>query len=72
MIRGVVAALFVLTASNAAAQTSDPAPDKAGYTLFDPTPDDQMRAFCTDRPPKANAACTVDAGHFQYESDIVN
>jgi len=73
MIRSVVAALSVLVASGAAAQTtSDPAPDKSGYTLFDPTPDDQLRGFCTDRPPKANAACTVDAGHFQYEADIVN
>lgn len=48
------------------------APDKSGYTLFEPTPDDQMRSFCTDRPPKANLPCTVDAGHFQYESDIFN
>jgi Putative MetA-pathway of phenol degradation len=73
MIRRAAMVLSVLMASGAAAQTtSDPAPDKSGYTLFDPTPDDQMRAFCTDRPPKANAACTVDAGHFQYESDIVN
>src|SRR5271155_2378567 len=73
MIRNAVMALSVVMASNAVAQTtSDPGPDKSGYTLFDPTPDDQMRAFCTDRPPKANAACTVDAGHFQYEADIVN
>jgi hypothetical protein len=47
-------------------------PDKSDYTLFNPTPDDQMRAFCTDRPPKANLPCTVDAGHFQYEADIIN
>lgn len=73
MIRHVVVALTVLMASGAVAQTtSDPAPDKSGYTLFDPTPDDQMRAFCTDRPLKANSPCTVDAGHFQYESDIIN
>jgi hypothetical protein len=48
------------------------APDKSDYTVFDPTPDDQMRSFCTDRPPKANLPCTVDAGHFQYESDVFN
>jgi hypothetical protein len=47
-------------------------PDKSSYTLFNPTPDDQMRPFCTDRPTKANVPCTVDAGHFQYESDIIN
>jgi hypothetical protein len=73
MIRRAAVVLSVVMASGAAAQTaSDPMPDKSDYTLFDPTPDDQLRAFCTDRPPKANAACTVDAGHFQYESDIVN
>jgi hypothetical protein len=48
------------------------APDKSSYTLFNPTPDDQMRAFCTDRPTKSNLPCTVDAGHFQYEADIIN
>jgi hypothetical protein len=47
-------------------------PDKSSYTLFNPTPDDQMRPFCTDRPTKANVPCPVDAGHFQYESDIIN
>lgn len=46
--------------------------DKTSYTLFDPTPADQLRAFCTDRPPKANLPCTVDAGHWQYEADLVN
>jgi hypothetical protein len=48
------------------------APDKSSYTLFNPTPVDQMRPFCTDRPTKANVPCTVDAGHFQYESDVIN
>ena len=31
-----------------------------------------MRNFSTDRPTKSNVPCTVDAGHFQYETDIVN
>jgi len=47
-----------------------PNPDKSDYSLFDPTPDDQMRSFSTDRPPKANSPYTVDAGHFQYETDL--
>jgi Putative MetA-pathway of phenol degradation len=73
MIKHAVVALTVVMASGAVAQTtSDPAPDKSGYTLFDPTPDDQLRGFCTDRPLKANSPCTIDAGHFQYESDIIN
>jgi|SRR5208282_5790026 len=70
---GLLAGLaLIATADHLAAQTTTAAPDKSGYTLFDPTPDDQLRAFCTDRPPKANAACIIDAGHFQYESDIVD
>src|ERR1700722_1846828 len=44
--------------------------DKGAYTLFDPTPDAELRTFDTDRPPKANGPYTVDAGHFQYETDI--
>jgi len=48
------------------------AADKSSYTLFNPTPEDQLRDLCTDRPPKANLPCTVDPGHFQYESDVFN
>jgi Putative MetA-pathway of phenol degradation len=48
----------------------DAAPDKSGYTLLDPTPDAELRDFNTDRPPKANSPYTVDAGHFQYETDL--
>jgi len=48
------------------------APDKSGYTFFNPTPDNELRAFSPDRPPKADSAYTVDAGHFQYETDLVN
>lgn len=53
---------------------ADPAPplDKSQYTLFNPVPDDQLRSFQTDRPTKSSAPYTVDAGHFQYEADIVN
>jgi hypothetical protein len=31
-----------------------------------------LPAICTDRPTKSNAACTVDEGHWQYESDLFN
>jgi Putative MetA-pathway of phenol degradation len=47
-------------------------PDKNQYWLLNPTPPDQMRGFNTDRPTKANVPYTVDAGHFQYETDLVN
>ncbi|HTZ36004.1 MAG TPA: transporter [Stellaceae bacterium] len=47
-------------------------PDKSAYTLVNPIPADQLASFCTDRPTKSNLPCTVDPGHFQYESDIFN
>jgi len=52
------------------ADDTTPTPDKSGYTLFHPTPDADLRSFNTDRPPKANSPYTVDAGHFQYETDL--
>ena len=55
-----------------AALAQSPAPDKSQYSLFNPTPDDQLRSFNTDRPTKSNIPYTVDAGRFQYELDLVN
>lgn len=49
-----------------------PPPDKNGYTLFNPTPSDDLRSLCTDRPTKSTGPCTVDAGQWQLESDIYN
>lgn len=46
-----------------------PKPDKSGYTLFNPTPAGAMRDFNPDRPAKSTSPYTVDAGHFQYETD---
>ena len=46
--------------------------DKSQYWLLNPVPTDQMRSFSTDRPTKSNVPYTVDAGHFQYETDLVN
>jgi hypothetical protein len=46
--------------------------DKSGYTLFDPTPDDLLRKFAPDRPTKGFSVRTVDAGHFEIETDLVN
>jgi hypothetical protein len=49
-----------------------PAPDKSGYTLFHPTPTDQMRTWVTDRPTKVLGPNTIDAGHISIESDAFN
>lgn len=62
------AALFVTPALAEDA----PAPDKSGYTIFNPTPVDQMRSFSTDRPTKSDTPYTVDAGHYQYEADFLS
>lgn len=42
------------------------------YSLFNPVPDSDLRPFCTDRPTKNTGPCSIDAGHFQIESDIFN
>lgn len=46
--------------------------DKSQYTLFHPTPKELMREMNTDRPDKTESPYTVDAGHFQFEMDLVN
>lgn len=43
---------------------------KNGYHLFNRTPQKQMREMKTDRPDVTESAYTVDAGHFQIESDV--
>lgn len=49
-------------------QSSDSS--KSGYNLFHPTPKKLMRDFETDRPDVTESAYTVDAGHFQLETDL--
>jgi hypothetical protein len=53
-------------------RAEDPTPrvDKSGYHLFNPVPREAMREFSTDRPDQTESAYTVDAGHFQIESDV--
>jgi hypothetical protein len=63
-----IAALVVLVSWPAEAEE----PDKSGYTLFDPTPDDLMRKFAPDRPTKGYSVRTIDAGHFELETDLVS
>ena len=64
------------TAAQPAVRLSEPASptvaDKGGYSLFDPAPDAALRTFSPDRPTKSNGPLTVDAGRFQYETDLVS
>jgi hypothetical protein len=55
----------VARAADAAA--SGPAPDKSGFTLFNPTPRESMRELSPDRPDVTESPYTVDAGHVQVE-----
>ena len=64
------AASFALAASAFAGQKTARSADKRQYHLFNPTPANLMREMSTDRPDKTEGAYTVDAGHFQIESDL--
>ena len=63
----VLSALAVVLSADGA-----DASDKSQYTLFNPTPKDLMREMSTDRPDKTESPYTVDAGHFQFEMDLVS
>ena len=64
--------LFVgqLTVASALAQTDSP--DQGPYTLFNPTPSDQMRPMSADRPDGTESPHTVDPGHVQIELSLVS
>ena len=55
-----------------AAWAQSVAVDKSQYSLFDPVPESDLRSFSPDRPAKSTDPFTVDAGHFQYETDLFN
>jgi hypothetical protein len=59
---GLALPFFCLAASAA---------DKSAYSLFNRTPDAQLRELSTDRPDLTESPYTVDAGWWQLESDLV-
>lgn len=68
----VLRRFFVTIAMVTGFQTDCMAQDKDRYSVFNPTPKESMREFVTDRPDKTEAPITVDAGHFQHETDLLN
>jgi hypothetical protein len=70
MIVRLVAIAFLIALVPSRAKAEDP--DKSGYTLFDPTPEDLLRKFAPDRPTKGFSVRTIDAGHFEIETDLAN
>ena len=67
---GTIAAAFTQARANDNGAAAPPPP--AEYSLLNPTPDSALRPLSTDRPPRSNSPITVDAGHFQVESDLAN
>lgn len=45
--------------------------DSVRYSFFNPVSRALMREMETDRPDVTESSYTVDAGHFQYETDLV-
>ncbi|MDJ0365561.1 transporter [Hymenobacter sp. H14-R3] len=45
--------------------------DKEQFNLFNPTPRKYMRPLVPDRPGITESPYSVDAGHFQYETDAL-
>ena len=70
MIVRLVAIAFLITLIPSRGKADDL--DKSGYTLFDPTPEDLLRKFAPDRPTKGFSVRTIDAGHFEIETDLAN
>jgi hypothetical protein len=62
----VVVPLLVLSA------LGDDSQDKSQYNLFQPTPSDLMRPLNSDQFDNVLDAHTLDAGHLQIESSLVN
>lgn len=72
-VAGVVTGFLIgLTAPGCIGFAAAPPVDKSSYSVFNPVPDDKLRAFSTDRPGKSHSALTVDAGRVQVESDFLN
>jgi len=74
-LTGLAIVFIALSPPARAEDISPPDPgtvDKSGYNLFDPTPDDEMRKFTPDRPTKGYSVRTIDAGHFELETDLVS
>jgi len=55
-----------------AQETNTVPPDKSGYNLFNPVPENLMRDLSPDRPDATESPYTVDAGHYQLEMDFAN
>lgn len=65
-VKGLAAGTVALLSATVPAM----AQDKSQYTLFNPTPERQLREMTTDRPDTTESPFTVDAGHIQIETNL--
>lgn len=70
-VRLLAAALLALPAAAQQLDNDTIHADKSRYTLFRPTPRRYMRPLVPDRPGITESPYSVDAGHFQYETDAL-
>ena len=66
----IVVTIFLISVVSLSYAQSDTGTSKKNYNLFNSTPKNLMREFATDRPDATESAYTVDAGHFQLETDL--
>jgi hypothetical protein len=66
----LLATAVALSSTIVAAAETTPVPDKSAYTIFNRTPESQLRELTTDRPDVTESPYTVDAGWWQLEMDI--
>jgi hypothetical protein len=66
----IIITIFLINIVALSYAQTDTSISKKQYNLFNPTPKNLMREFATDRPDVTESAYTVDAGHFQLETDL--
>lgn len=69
-MRSAFTSLFFMIGAALACAQSKPDSLKNTCHIFNPTPKGLMRDFETDRPDITESAYSVDAGHFQFETDL--
>jgi hypothetical protein len=71
MKNNLASALGILLLTVSSSAKAESSVDRSKFHLFNPTPKEAMRGLNTDRPDKTESAYSVDAGHFQIETDLV-
>ena len=68
----IFAGISLLTAAFVTPILAAEAGDKSQYSIFNPTPPEAMRKMVSDQAMFTLTPYTVDAGHYQLETDVVD